>query len=177
MKNNIQRRVLDRAEVYARRIHPEVELPKDVPGRIREAQVYLKLSADSQGPRRSKEHGLSLSPCQRRASLECQQGRRDDVRQRSGNRCAVWILKIQGQRWSAWPWQNLNCTYFRILYDVGKLYSQLAVAYLNFRPFYQCCIGPGFSKDVEILKNRAPLHLHVEDSRTNLIEGIINLRE
>jgi hypothetical protein len=92
LNDYIQRRALHRAEVHARRIHPEVELPKDVPGRIREAQAYLKLSADSQDTRRSKERGLSLSPCQRRASFECEQGRRNDVRQRSGHRCAVWIM-------------------------------------------------------------------------------------
>ena len=71
LNDYIQRRALHRADVYARRIHPEVELPKDVPGRIREAQVYLKLSADSQCTRRSKERGLGLSVCQRRASSEC----------------------------------------------------------------------------------------------------------
>jgi hypothetical protein len=50
-----------------------------VPGRIRQAQVYLKLSADPQCARRSKKHGLSVSVRQRRVPFECDQGRRNRV--------------------------------------------------------------------------------------------------
>lgn len=94
LHHDVQRGALDRSQVNLGRVHCQAHLPQNVACGVCQAEICLKLRANSQGAGIGKEHALYSAIQQWLVPLKAEQGRINGIRERSRDGRSIGILEI-----------------------------------------------------------------------------------
>src|ERR1700676_1061234 len=165
LHDDVEGGALHRAEVYAGGVDAQVDLPELIACGVGEAKGYGELRADAQRAGIGKEHALRLAVGERGGAVKIEESGGDGVVQIAGDRGAVRILEIQGQRGRSEARNDFDGADIGIHAEyVSKSDRHCAIRDGDVGGFDQRSVGAGLGKNVLVGKHRGALQAHVEDT-------------